>query len=55
MMPKKKEGVAPGPREAQCSSVGEYQEGIDWGTGGGDMAYGIFGGGKPGKGKSFEM
>ena len=26
MMPKKKEGVAPGPGQAQCSSVGEYQD-----------------------------
>ena len=26
MMSKKKEGVAPGPGKAQCSSVGEYQD-----------------------------
>ena len=26
MIPKKKEGVAPGPGKAQCSSVGEYQD-----------------------------
>ena len=26
MMPKKKEGVAPGPGKAQGSSVGEYQD-----------------------------
>ena len=26
MMPKKNEGVAPGPGKAQCSSVGEYQD-----------------------------
>ena len=26
MMPKKKEGAAPGPGKAQCSSVSEYQD-----------------------------
>ena len=26
MMLKKKEGMAPGPGKAQCSSIGEYQK-----------------------------
>ena len=44
MMTKKKEGVAPGPGKAQCSSVGQYQDrkwkGVDWGTGGRKRIYG---------------
>ena len=56
MMPKKKEGVAPGPgpRKAQCSSVGEYQDrevgrgGL--GNRGREKGLWDFQGGDPGKG-----
>ena len=55
MVPKKKEGVAPGPGKAQCSSIREYQdrevEGVDWRTGGGKRAYGSFREGGSRKGK----
>ena len=58
MMSKIKENVTSGSVKAQCSSIVEYQigkqEGVDWGTGGGKRAYGTFGEGEPGKGKSFE-
>ena len=47
MMPKNKEGEAPGSGKTQCSSVGDYQDRevgrVDWGTGGGKRAYGTFG------------
>ena len=60
MMSKKKEGVAPGSRKAQCSSVGKYQNRVV-GMGGGGVQgdgrglMGLWGSWKPGKGKSFEM
>ena len=59
MMSKKKQGVAPGPGKAQCSSVGDYQDRevgrVDWGTGGGKRAYGTFGEGGSWKREIIEM
>ena len=55
MIPKKKEGVAPSPGKAQCSSFGDYQDRevgrCGLGNRGGKRAYGTFmeGGSRKGK------
>ena len=59
MMSKKKEGVAPGSRKAQCSSIGQYQNrGVGkgrWGNREGRGLMGLLRSRESEKANSFEM